>query len=126
MCLFNGTTKIKRCQESKDKRLDNTDQHTENQDRNRQEHGRQHQQDAEKIVFCDHITKKPDREGHRPHEVTNEFDNEHQDHERKRIYITDRAEKVIKVPKAVDPDAEDMRRKEYRNCHRSVGIDIAR
>jgi len=126
MCLFNGTSKVKRCQQSKNKGLDYTHERPERQDSGRDDPGGEPAQNEQNYMFCGHIAKEPDSQGDRADQMADTFNNEHQHHKGQGHYGTHRAEEMFEVPDSMRPYAEYVGRKKDRYGHGSVIVDITR
>ena len=76
-------------------------------------------------MFCEHVSEKSDGESNRPHEMSNQFEEEHEYHKRYGGNGADGAKKMLEVADTVNLEAVELIDEKYRNGHGRGHIDVA-
>jgi len=125
MCLFNGTSQIQCSKKGENKGLYHAHEHAEYENGGWNDPGGQRSQNQKKIMLCHHVAEKPDRKGNRSHEMSDELNDEHQDHKGQRKYGADRTDEMLEIAESVNTDTVHMGCQKNRDRHRSVCVYVA-
>src|SRR5208283_857135 len=106
--------------------LYHTDNYSKTENGNRNDCRNQDTENHENHVLCYHVAEKSYRQRYRAHKMADDFNEEHEYHERQCSKGSYRPQKVIYIFNPVYFYAVIMSGKKYRNRHRGGHINIAR